>query len=215
MDSIKKEEKLRAIKYYNYKRGELVLVSNLVFHSLIAVMTCSFLCSYPFWFSYQSSSTNYFLFIFLPKFWTSFLSPKCLFVVVNIIVIFLLGESKLLGSNSSQDIDIYTKYVERSRELRLSKVQEKKEVNKLEIKLNEDSGKRVDHECKEFICVEVPKEEDFKKSGNTIISDEQHDRDGADQESEFSDEEINRRAEEFIARVNKRRWLEARALVCL
>ena len=215
MDPIK-AEKLRAMK--SYKKGQS-FGYNFLFHSLIA-LTCSLLCSFPFWFASISSSMNCFLFMSLPSVWSSFSNPKCLFVVVNVIVIFLVGESKFLGSsNSSKATDIYSEYVERSQSLKERRqysssttLQEKKEDKNLKDECYSAVVKRVEDvkevEAKED---EVDEFEDCKEDDgeeNNITDDHhQQERDG-EEEVGLPVEELNKRVEDFIARVNKQRWLE-------
>ncbi|KAL4271723.1 hypothetical protein GQ457_13G006050 [Hibiscus cannabinus] len=158
------------------------------------------------------SSMEHFLLTSLPCIWSSFFNPKCLFIVVNVIVIFLVGESRVvIGSNKSPvGGDVYDEYVERSRS----------KVRGIEAGSSEDKG----IDCKEEIvtcesestddvirCEPESKEERTcenvgEENGNEIVEDEQV--------VELPAEELNKRVEEFIARVNKQRWMEAQLLVC-
>ncbi|PON91869.1 hypothetical protein TorRG33x02_124670 [Trema orientale] len=210
---------------------------NLILSSLVAI-TCSFLCSYPFWFSSLTSSIKHLVFISLPNICSSFLNPKCLFIVFNVIVAFLVGESKLLSSQSSPTTDIYSEYVERSQSLRGQRDftttlhEEKKEERKLEMDVNKESENRV-YEDKEVVLVvepneekhdeklqeeeeeeEVEEEEKFEEAENNDDYDDQQEKDGEEESEGLPTEELNKRVEEFIARINKQRWLEARMLIC-
>jgi hypothetical protein len=172
-----------------------------------------------------------FLFTSLPNISSFFVNPKCLFIVVNVIVVFLVGESKIVSSNSSPVNELYDKQVEMSQSLRGnstleegkerkmemnsdaydgcskrnqslkgdSTLLEKKEERKLEMNLMEDSVDR--------IAGKEMKKEDVKV-------DDDDDDDGEGEEEGLPAEELNKRADEFIARVNKQIWLEAKLLVC-
>ncbi|KAK8648137.1 hypothetical protein V6N13_128899 [Hibiscus sabdariffa] len=155
---------------------------------------------------------EHFLLTSPPCIWSSFSNPKCLFIVVNVIVIFLVGESRVvIGSNKSPvGGDVYDEFVERSRS----------RVRRIEASSNEDKG----IDCKEDVircesestedvirCESESKEERTcenvgEENGNEIVEDEQV--------VELPAEELNKRVEEFIARVNKQRWMEAQ-LLCL
>ncbi|KAM0962225.1 hypothetical protein ACFX13_021809 [Malus domestica] len=234
MDQIK-AEKLRAMKCYkkkqNYNKSNQFLYS-LIVHALIAV-TCSLLCSYSY--SFPSLHTiKHLLFISLPNSWSGFINPKCLFIVVNFIVVFLIGESRLSsGKQSSPVTEMYNEYVERSRNLRrpLSTFREKKEERTLPEMLNPinkgnaesiedkevDEGKQDDKHDHDH------DEEDFKECGENDEEEKEEEKmEGKMEEKEEREEdealmpaeELNKRVEDFIARVNKQRWLEARYLVC-
>ncbi|KAL5552657.1 hypothetical protein UlMin_040058 [Ulmus minor] len=209
MDQIR-SQKLQAIE--NYKKSQFF--HSLVFHSLVAI-TCSLVVSYPFWFSTLASSMNYFVKIYLPNIWCSFLSPKCLFIVFNVIVAFLVGESKLLGSQSSSPaVDIYSEYIERERSLRESQKYNSitttlQDEKKEEMNMVED--KEVVFEVKE----ELEEEEEFKEVENNNEEKEKEEEEEEEEESVgLPAEELNKRAEAFIARVNNQRWLEARMAIC-
>ncbi|GLT86724.1 hypothetical protein SLE2022_048450 [Rubroshorea leprosula] len=267
-----KAEKFGAIKSYKKKH----LLCNLVLHFLAAI-TCSLLCTSPYWFTSLCYSVNHFFLISLPYIWSSFSNPKFLFVVVNVIVIFLVGESKMVSTSSSPADEIYDEYVKRTQSLRRvtsacakmkdEKVEEKKEVmikpvNKVEDKevekekesrenfeiVEEDEEKEGDHgeEKESQEKVEIVEEDGEKEGGHgeeeqnrekVEIAEEDEDKEGdgeeepglppaivrgedeeengggGEEEGGLPAEELNKRVEEFIARVNKRRWLEANSLV--
>lgn len=221
MDPIK-AEKLQAMK--SYRKGQFVY--NLLPHSLFA-LTCSFLCCFPFWFASLSSYMKcLFISLSLPNIWSSFFNPNCLFVVVNIIIVFLVGESKLLdASDSSSPVaDIYSEYVERSQSLKRqqeSRLQEKKEESKLEAykeemnlkdELNIIKSADEDQEVKSKDDEVDDEFEDCRDQEDVDITNiaEEDERDGEDEDEEsgLPAEELNKRVEEFIARVNKQRRLE-------
>ncbi|XWS54027.1 hypothetical protein CRYUN_Cryun10bG0053100 [Craigia yunnanensis] len=260
MDSIK-VEKFQAMKKYRKSQ----FLHNFLLH-LLAGLACSLFFSNPFWFPSLCSSMKHFFIISLPCIWSSFFNPKCLFIVVNVIVVFLIGESRLSGPNSSPGRDIYNEYTERSRRLRgvsaltpqekIREPQEKrveevekkaelkevfntvedKEVNSKEeneelVEMKEVTlgGKEEKEEekeikVKEVIITEVEeaKQEDRVGEETSEIVEEEAAYEEAyeDKEREIFEEEVglpaeelNKRVEEFIARVNKQRWLEAQLLV--
>ncbi|KAM4109430.1 hypothetical protein ACB094_03G119000 [Castanea mollissima] len=230
-----KAEKLRAMNSYNKSQ----FLFNLILHALVAI-TCSLLCSYPNWFPSLRYSVKHFLFTSLPNISSFLVNPKCMFIVFNVIVVFLVGESKLVNSKASPANEIYDEYVERSQSLRErshstveeikertvetnsdtheeynkrdqslkgdSTLLEKKEERKLEMNLEEDKVNRIETK-------EVKKEE-----GKEVVEVEDDDDAGDDGEAEeeagLPAEELNKKAEEFIARVNKQMRLEAKLLAC-
>ncbi|KAG6653866.1 hypothetical protein I3843_05G097000 [Carya illinoinensis] len=240
MDSIR-AEKLRAMN--SYKKNQFLY--NLILHSLIS-LSCSLLFSYPYWFPSLCCTMKHFLSTSLPNLSAVFVNPKCLFVVVNVIVVFLVGESKLVASNSSPVGDLYDEYFERSQNLRRQKYStfqeirkveknsetqdagyniidqdaclreeesnrpDEKEEKKLEMNLIEDSsassttrieGKEVIKE-KEKEVVKVEEEKEVNVKAEDDVEDEE-------EETGLPAEELNRRADEFIARVNRQMWIEA------
>ncbi|XP_075660054.1 uncharacterized protein LOC142629888 [Castanea sativa] len=230
-----KAEKLRAMNSYNKSQ----FLFNLILHALVAI-TCSLLCSYPNWFPSLRYSVKHFLFTSLPNISSFLVNPKCVFIVFNVIVVFLVGESKLVNSKASPANEIYDEYVERSQSLRErshstleeikertvetnsdtheeynkrdqslkgdSTLLEKKEERKLEMNLEEDKVNRI--ETKEV------KKEEVKEVVEVEDDDDAGDDGEAEEEAGLPAEELNKKAEEFIARVNKQMRLEAKLLAC-
>ncbi|KAH0991957.1 hypothetical protein GBA52_003440 [Prunus armeniaca] len=173
----------------------------------------------------------------LPNSWSGFFNPRCLFIVVNFIVVFLIGESRLSGRQSSPANEMYNEYVERTRSLRapISMFQEKKEERTVLAILSqkEDNAKILEEkevdETKEDKH-EDDQDEDFKECEGTDEEEKEEEKEKKvekkeeeiEQEKEEEEEEaagipaeeLNKRVEAFIARVNKQRSLEARFLVC-
>lgn len=116
-----KAQKLGAMK--NYKKAQFLY--NLVVYSLTALLSCLFYL-YLFWFPSTSSALSS---VLVPNIYSFFLGNpnKLLFILGNLIVLFLVGESKLAaaagGSQYSQSRanEIYDEYVRRSRCLRETK----------------------------------------------------------------------------------------------
>jgi|UniRef100_A0A803QYE6 hypothetical protein len=234
MDSFKANKKLQVSMNSSYNKTHFL--HNLILSSMVAI-TCSFLCSYPFWFSSLTTSIKHFAFISLPTICSSFLNPKCLFIVFNVIVAFLVGESKLLGSSSSSQQsslathDIYSEYVERSQSLHGQKriitsststiiPEEKEELQKLEI-IEKEENVYEEEEGVVLDQVEYHDEEEKHDHDDDDMAETKHFKENSDDggEDESADgllptEELNKRVEEFIARINKQRWLEAKMMIC-
>lgn len=107
------------------------------------------------------------------------------------------------GNSSSPATDLYDEYVQRSRtRLRAGVAAQKIEEQKPHEQIVERSAKRV-HQVK-----------DVNKEKQTKIEREKEKDDEDQEEAGLPAEELNKRVEEFIARVNKQRWLEARSSIC-
>ncbi|KAL6840429.1 hypothetical protein ACP4OV_030239 [Aristida adscensionis] len=89
-------EKINAMnKYSRSRRQQQQLVPTLTLYMVATFVLCLLLTS-PAWFPKLSSLLSFFFLTTLPELATAFLlSPKCLFVVGNLIVAFLVGESRL------------------------------------------------------------------------------------------------------------------------
>lgn len=132
--------------------------------------------STPLWLPTLCSSTKLFFIESLPKVVDTALGPRCLFLVFNLIIIFLVGESRLSGSSSTEH-DTCEEYIVHAHKLKAlaSPLVEANEIAREE----------------ELIGEELELEE-----------------------REMATEELNKRVEDFIERVNMQRRLEARLLVC-
>jgi hypothetical protein len=175
-----------------YKGNQLL--DNLFLYSLTA-LTCSLFCySSPFWFPSLSSSMKVFLFVSLPKIGSVFISYKFMFIVGNLIVGVLIGESKVFSySNPSSASD--HEYINMSQSLQSSSTTEVKGEEGTTMKSVEENEKR-----------STSKDgEDIKE---IILAEENKD---LDEINDFAlpAEELSKRADDFIARVNEQRRLEA------
>lgn len=196
MDSMKKIQKKGCYLY------------NLMLYSLTG-LACSVFCCHAYRFCSLSCtycSVEQFLFMHVPHIWSSFSSPKCIFIIANVIIAFLVGESNFMGSSgnsSSPATDLYDEYVRRSRtRLRARVAAQKIDEKKPHEQIVERSVKRV-HQVK-----------DVDKGKQTKVEQEKEKDDGDQEEPGLPAEELKKRVEEFIARVNKQRWLEERKLIC-
>ncbi|KAF9606590.1 hypothetical protein IFM89_026852 [Coptis chinensis] len=215
MDPIK-IEKLQAMN--KYKKSSTQFLKALILYCSTALI-CSILCLSPFWLPSLYASIKAFLFVSVPNFGVLFINPKCLFIVSNVIVILLIGESKFLSSKSSPDTEIYDEYVKRSSSLRRHPCSEEIEVKetKLEVCLVEENENKVIRVVEEEGEVKEEKggeEDDEEKEGE--VKEKEHEKEEAfDGEDELGlpTEELNRKVEDFIEKINNQRKLEARQLL--
>ncbi|CAK9171927.1 unnamed protein product [Ilex paraguariensis] len=163
-----------------------------------------------------------FLSVSLPNLRSSFFNPKCFFIISNVIIVILVGESKLAGSHSSPTTMIYNEYVEKCQSLRRRwnqfDLQDEKKEGKTEMTQIDQGSENSPEENKH------QEEEKHKEAEKTMDNDEGDDNgDNDDIEEKERDEEeelglpteeLNRRVEDFIARVNRQRRLEAELLEC-
>ncbi|XP_052205638.1 uncharacterized protein LOC127810290 [Diospyros lotus] len=167
---------------------------------LIKALICSLFCSCPFWFPKLCSSVNHFACVSLPHLKSFFVNPMCLFVVGNAIVVFLVGESKLAAGSSSSSTSTDTHdqehvcNVEKNHEIEpeMGFGADDKAVNKI----TEEDEDRDEEEYYSDDCVE------------------EEESDGEEEAAGLATEELNKRAEDLIARVKRQRWLEARLDDC-
>lgn len=225
----------------------------------LTAITCSLLLSGPFWIPSLCSSIKFFLFVSLPNLGLLLFAPKVLFIVGNLIVLFLVGESKFFASsgdayydeyvrksqspkNGSSDVgDNYMKIAKA--EKRIEHTEERsyrdgdaciieKSLVRADYQIQMHSGIFVDHdhdpEHKEkriqtrenhsnyFVNRYYDLEHEAKRietRENLEFEKEKKDSDEGDHDFDFPAEELSKRADDFIARVNSQRRLEARLLL--
>jgi hypothetical protein len=186
-------EKLRAIK--KYKSNQL-LGNQFLYY--LTVLTCGLFCCSPFWYPSLSSSMKVFLFSFLPNTCSALFSYKFAFIIGNLIVAVLIGQSKIFSSKPSQASDVlYHEYINRSRSLQSSSTIDVKSRGKT------------------LICVEENvkrTEKDGEDTGAIRWAEAKEDLDGNNGFA-LPAEELFRRADDLIARVKRNRKLEARILL--
>ncbi|GFZ17355.1 hypothetical protein Acr_26g0006250 [Actinidia rufa] len=167
----------------NKHKKQQLLVNNLLLYSL-TTLTCSLFCFSPFWNPLLFSCIKVFLSVSLPQITSLFFTSKFFFIIGNLIVIFLVGESKIFSSCSFSDV-YYDEYVSRKR-------------NKEEAKFGKSIEERVDSNV-------ASKSEEDKEGLIEEKLDEDEDGEGFG----LPAEEINKRADDFISRVTKQRRLES------
>nr|XP_010913002.1 uncharacterized protein LOC105038798 [Elaeis guineensis] len=216
MDPIK-IEKLQAMKRYRRKQ----FLPTFIQSCLTVVMLGLFLSS-THWLPTMFSSMRKFFLVYLPNIGAIMFRPKCLFIVSNIIIIFLVGESKL--SKSPPMPDIYEEYVARRQGIQRLSSGEVKVVESVKEEIVKEESVR--EESVRDSSIEETKEEDEEveereKSGGVeeeevVVVEMETECEELDEEEEtgLPAEELNRRVEDFIARFNMQRRLEARMLVC-
>ncbi|KAH7578556.1 hypothetical protein ACOSQ2_000131 [Xanthoceras sorbifolium] len=168
-------------KYYSQKQQRVL--ENFFIYTLTALASC-LICSIPFWFP----SMKAFLFVSLSKVGSVLLTPKVLFIVGSLIVgVLLFGESKLFSPDCSPASDVYyDEYISRTRTLQNSSIfEDRKKESEVEkfCKDGEEDQKKVDIKRCVKEKVELEKERP-------------------------ADQELSKRADDFIARVNRKRRLE-------
>ncbi|KAL9663601.1 hypothetical protein QQ045_018991 [Rhodiola kirilowii] len=188
MDPIK-IEKIEAMKKYHNKNTKSI--NNAFFVYILTALTCSIVFFTPFWYP----SLESLLTITLPNHISLFLTPKWLFLLGNLIIFVLVGESKLLTSKPSQQQVVsevyYSEYVSRSQSVRV---------------VSADQHYHVAHnECNKAVSEitrsVTSRSKSIRRSGEGSMA------------RSLSAKELSRRADDFIARVNRQRRLEATDLV--
>lgn len=110
-------EKISAMeKYRKNRRQQLFVIPTLTLYLVATSILCLLLTS-PAWFPRMCSFMSVFLFTTLPDLATAFLlSPKCLFVVGNLIVAFLVGESRLAPKRDQPSLvnEMHEEHVKRN-----------------------------------------------------------------------------------------------------
>lgn len=226
MDPIK-QEKIRAMN--KYKRSHLMQG---LFHYCVTALSLFLLISKSAWFHSLVSGVNAFFLVTLPGIRSYVIQPKVMFVVCNVIVIILVGESKCVScpNPTSQSWDMYGEYVREKKAMRRQssvQITEKLEVIQTE-NLILDNNTRMDHASH----VEVSEknkgsddemgdeletwedareeEEDDGKKGSQVVGRGVEDKEKSG--TIHAVDELNTRIEAFLARVNEQRRMEAKLL---
>uniref|UniRef100_A0A7N0SVJ5 DUF4408 domain-containing protein n=1 Tax=Kalanchoe fedtschenkoi TaxID=63787 RepID=A0A7N0SVJ5_KALFE len=175
--------------------------SNAFIVYVLTALTCSLVFFGPFWYpSFES------LIVSIPALVSHFcLSPKCVFIVGNLIVLGLVGESKLLASKhySSQPAALhevyYDEYVSRRQSLK-----QQRPVKADNAVVHKECSKKVG---------EVSRSAARSRSVRKVELGDRNKEAWSSKGSTLSAEELSKRADDFIARVNRQRKLEAADLV--
>ncbi|KAL6011648.1 hypothetical protein ACLOJK_002096 [Asimina triloba] len=207
-------EKFQAMKRYKKTKYRQILLQYLV-TALVLGVCISKALSFP---SSLFSSIKIFFSISLPdNIGGVFVRPKCLFVVCNAIVLFLVWQSMLTGPSSLNSENLYEDYVQHRRRSLVK--QPPTAVN--HVKENKEKsfvvcmGKRADDEVighiretkeGERVVLQGEKEKGVKERG---VEKEDCGEEKEEEENEREVNELNRRIEDFFARVNRQRKLEA------
>ncbi|ONI07935.1 hypothetical protein PRUPE_5G148200 [Prunus persica] len=179
---------------------------NTLFLYTLTALTCSLFCFSPLWLPSLTSSMKAFVFVSVPKISSLFLSSKFVFILGNLIVVALVGESKIFStvSSASNIVDQYES-MKRCQTLQSSSTHHQKEPKNLSTYVEEKVLlKRTcgDEEAIEGKGWDEESEEVVVKVKEDIDEDEDEDDDDDD------DQKLNQRADDFIARVTERRLFE-------
>ncbi|ONK58531.1 uncharacterized protein A4U43_C09F14030 [Asparagus officinalis] len=217
------------------KRYNKCNLSSLIQHSLLFVLLCLFLSS-PLWLPILCSCIKLFFMESLPKIINIVIGPKSLFLVFNLIIIILIGESRLSSSSSKPNIyEEYVIYSQRYKEVSKDNplVEEKKEIENEEEKEETKGEEEVINGVSEVLEEEEEEkkeEEEVIKGEREVIEEEEEEKkeeeevikgeskvliEEEEERGLMPAEELNKRVEDFIARVNMQRRLEERMLVGL
>ncbi|CAL9118136.1 unnamed protein product [Musa textilis] len=199
MDALKME-KLQAMR--SYRRNHFFLV---FLQYILRVVLVGLFLSCPNWLPSICSFAKFFL-VCLPNIGATVSGPKFVFVVSNIIIIFLVGESRL-SKSPARHPGIYEDYVSRSQSLQRMVSVEVKEKEAVMVEPSLEETKEKDEETVEEEEEEVKGdagEEELETEREELLEEEYE---------ELPAEELNRRVEDFIAKVNMQRKLEARMLI--
>ncbi|KAG6511621.1 hypothetical protein ZIOFF_029696 [Zingiber officinale] len=183
MDSVK-VEKLEAME--RYRNGADRFLRVLVQFMLRALLLGLFMSS-PNWLPCFFSSAKF----FIAKAIAMAAGPKFVFMVSNVIIVVLVGESRL-SKKPAERVEIYEEYLMKSQpaqSLAMAEVKEKEGFD------DEAKAEALIEEKEEEVS-EVEEEEEVEGEGSLPA------------------EELNRRVEDFIAKVNLQRQLEAKMLIC-
>ncbi|TKY45556.1 hypothetical protein E2542_SST30464 [Spatholobus suberectus] len=187
-----------------YKRRQFL--DNLYFYLLSAV-TCSVFCCVTLYLPYLSSLVRVFFVVHISSLIPLLLSSKLIFIIGNFIIFFLVVNSRLLSSDpSSTCVVYYDEYIQSSQTMKPQiPSPEGNECKTLE----KHVGENVDMTWEDGMnSVDLKGKGCVKKA--TEASKEEDNQDEGDEQSLIpsSSDELNKRADDFIARVNRQRRLE-------
>ncbi|KAK1407168.1 hypothetical protein QVD17_38781 [Tagetes erecta] len=195
--------KTRTIK--NHKAHQLL--NDFILYSL-TTLACTSFCSSPFWYPPFCATFNVFFLLSIPKITSFFFTSKALFIVGNLIVIFLLGESKFFSSNK------YDAYNDVCHDKDIIDGTSKREtrVKMLESKTYEETGHEEFFElCNDDETCESNVDHMAQSTGHDEedMSCLEHEGVEGDGDVNLPAEELNKMVDDFIARINRQRMLEA------
>ncbi|OIW17776.1 hypothetical protein TanjilG_06461 [Lupinus angustifolius] len=180
-----------------YKKREFL--EKLYFYSLIA-LTCSLFCCVTLSLPYLSSRVMVFFFVHISRLIPFLLNSKLLFIIGNLIIFALIVNSRVLSSYSSSTSNVYyDEYIHSS------------QTKRPQILSHEVKNKNLEKHVEENLHIigedglnslEL-KDKGWVKEGTEAWLDKEEDE--GDEPNLF---QLNKRADDFIARVNRQRKLE-------
>lgn len=177
-------EKIRAMNKYSKRRRQLQLPTLSVY--IAATFVLCLLLTSPAWFPRLCSALGFFFLTTLPDLVMAFLlSPKCLFVVGNLIVAFLIGESRLAPRRDDGQPSLVN------------------EIHEEHVKKNTAMATKATTAA----AVAVAAADHSAFVGAAVVEEEAVEV----KEEEGEEEELHKRVEDFIARVKKQRKLELKS----
>lgn len=180
-------DKIRAMNKYSKGRRrqpQLLPTLSLYFYLAVATFVLCLLLTSPAWFPGLCSALASFFLTTLPGLFTAFLlSPRCLFVVGNLIIAFLVGESRLAPRRRDDDAQPSL-------------------VNEIHEEHVKNNAAVADHSS--FVGAVVGKEVQVQVQ---VKEEEEQE----EEEEEGNEEELHTRVEDFIARVKRQRKLELKS----
>lgn len=196
---------IRKIQALN-KHKKHQFLENLHFYSLTALI-CSLLCCVTLCLPYLSS-----VLVYISSLIPLLLSSKLLFIFCNIIILVLMMNSKILSSDSSSNSDVYLdEYIQSSQTI-------KPQIQSFEVNKTKTFEKHVEENITNIFekhvgqnTITLKRNVRIKETTKTWGAKEDGDFDEGDEQSNSvasSSDELSRRAEDFIARVNRHRKLE-------
>ncbi|WOL01727.1 hypothetical protein Cni_G10444 [Canna indica] len=214
MECTIKMEKLQATKRC---RSSSQYLPSMAIQFLLRVVLMGMLLSSPHWLLILCSSLK----LFFLSYCRIVSGPKFIFIVSNIIIIFLIGESRRSRSSSSSSArpDIYDEYVKRSQNLQSAvagtvvEVKEKESIAVEPVLVEESkstsemAGEEMEKECEATVETVLAEEEILVEEVKDEVEREEEEGEG------LVAEELNRRVEEFIAKVNLQRRMEVKMLL--
>ncbi|XP_006664543.1 uncharacterized protein LOC102719348 [Oryza brachyantha] len=174
--------------------------------------------------------------VYLPSVASAIVAPKCLFVFSNLIVVILVGESRLGHPKAGESVHkeggevvmveeagLATPAIagddDRREQLQVDQSIAQEEVPEMD--QSEDQGRRDRAAVGDEVVTEMMMLMEEEGVGELVLDDEEvmaeeegRRREAEEERDDLPTDELNRRVEEFIARFNMERRLEARMLVC-
>uniref|UniRef100_A0ACD5VQZ0 Uncharacterized protein n=1 Tax=Avena sativa TaxID=4498 RepID=A0ACD5VQZ0_AVESA len=184
------------------------------------------------WVPHGLSCLRSFLFVSLPCAASGIVTPKCLFVFSNIIVVFLATESKLTQNSAAQspgcddDIDVVVRELAvfapsiKENHAAEETVEEERGVNVAAARMStEQLGRCGKEEMREqegdvLLANDDGDGQRMQVEDEVLLEEVTKEEDCGEEATELPTDELNRRVEDFIARFNMERQLEARMIIC-